>query len=429
MGQHDRAVAAVRVRILTPVDVNSAVAAKSLAIAEELSKHIEVDVVGEPTEFPRMAKFPVHPYPPSPKLSTPDFWLVALGSSGFHKAALHFLLEQPSLVMLHDLSLFGAATVETGTLAMDGAFGELIQSEYGPEALESAQRAQGQNDFGLDVELSFLRRYLRKAQGVITHSNFAVDAVRRNTVAPVRLARLPMTEPVETHERSNPVLLSLGHVNDNRSMPLILEALSLVAPELRPLYRVVGPINPDVRSRLEHRTRQLGISDSVIFTGRVTETELRRELGSASLFVNLRNPVLEAASDSLLRQMASGAPTIVYNHGCYAEVPDNTVVKLPLDTTPHALARQFERLLREPSVRVSLGTAAREYLQREHGVEQYATAVLELIAEVSSGQSRAEMLRRLARSMEGIGLLSDDPVVKSIAEAENFLFGPGNSDT
>jgi glycosyltransferase involved in cell wall biosynthesis len=423
MERHYRSAAGMRIRILTPIDEHSAIAAKSLIIAEELSKYADVDVVGEPTESPRLARFPIHPYPPSSLLPAPDFWLVALGNSGFHKSALHFVLEQPSVVMLHDLSLFGAASVEVGTASMSGSFGHLIHTEYGPAAHQSAALGENSRAFGYDTELSFLRRYLRKARGVITHSEYAAGLVRKNTVAPVRMARLPMTEPTEVGDRKNPTLMSLGHVNDNRSMPFIFQALSLLPSDQRPTFRIVGPVSPVQRSSLESLADRMGIRPWVHFTGRVTETALRKELASASLFVNLRNPILEAASDSLLRQMAGGAPVIVYDHGCYSEVPDDTVVKLALAAEPRHLASELGRLLRSESLRNAIGTSARNYVDAHHGVGQYVEVVLSLLQEVQRCRPRSEMVHRVGESMQSIGLLSDDAVVQTIAATESFLFG------
>ncbi len=413
----------MRVRILTPVDVTSAIATKTLAVAQEMSKYVDVDIVGEPTEFPRVTPFRVHPYPAPHNLPSPDIWMVALGNSGFHKAALRLVQTEQTIVMLHDLSLFGAASVDAGDASINGAFGRLIEEEYGAAVLARVAAAEGRRTFGFGEECRFLRRYLRNARGVITHSKFAVDVVQQATVAPVRLARLPLTDRIEIHDRVHPTLSSIGHVNDNRSIPLVLEALSLISAERRPSFRIVGPIAPEQRMRLGDMAQRLGIADSVVMTGRINESEMRDELGRAWMFVNLRNPVMEAASDSFLRQMANGAPVLVYDHGCYSEVPDGAAVKLPLTTNSQSLARQIMRLLESPAERASIGSAARAYVAQEHHVGQYVSVALELLRDVLMQQARMDMLHRLGRSMSAIGLVASDPVLDDIARAENFLFG------
>ncbi len=413
----------MKVRILTPIDERSAIATKTLAIAEQLSRYIEVDIIGEPTELPRVTSYPIHMWPPPQPLDEPDVWIVALGNSQFHKVALQVVQQKPTIVMLHDLSMFGAASVEVGSAAVNGPFGNLIEEEYGAQARLDAAALEGQRAFAYIREQNFLRRYLRKSVGVVTHSEFAVDMVRAATVAPVRLARLPLTDSVSTAHRTSPVMMSLGHVNANRSTPLILEALSLLPTAVRPQYRIVGPVAPEERLKLQNLSIRLGIHQSVVLTGRVGEDELRQELATASMFINLRNPVLEAASDSLLRQMAQGAPVLVYNHGCYAEVPDNAVVKLQLDTTPAELAREIEQLFVHPDRRDAIGRSAQRYVADAHRLDAYAQVLLGLINDAMLGRPRSDMLNRVGQSMSSIGIVANDPVVRNVARAEHFLFG------
>ena len=214
----------MRIRMLTPVDEHSAIAAKSLAIAEALAFHVEVDVVGEPTDFPRITSFPVHPLPLSPNLPPADFWLVALGNSPFNRAALQLVEREPTLVMLHDLTLLGGVVSIDRSATPSFSLGDLVESEYGAAVRRELSEPQTQGRAHYNLDYGMLEHYLRHARGVITHSRFAVEHVQARTTAPVRLAFLPLTEPARASQRSGqPVMLSLGHVNWNRSLTFVLE--------------------------------------------------------------------------------------------------------------------------------------------------------------------------------------------------------------
>ena len=63
-------------------------------------------------------------------------------------------------------------------------------------------------------------------------------------------------------------------------------------------------------------------------SGPLDRSAYESELAAADVFVCLRDPVLEAASASLIEEMATARPVVVYDVAHYRELPDDAVVKV-----------------------------------------------------------------------------------------------------
>ena len=61
--------------------------------------------------------------------------------------------------------------------------------------------------------------------------------------------------------------------------------------------------------------------------------QLQEVLARADVAVALRDPVLEGQSASVLTQLLSGTPVVVYDHAHYSELPDDAVVKVAPEYT------------------------------------------------------------------------------------------------
>ena len=98
-----------------------------------------------------------------------------------------------------------------------------------------------------------------------------------------------------------------------------------------------------------------GLSDVVRLTGWLSDARLWTEVTRADLVLNLRNPHLGESSGTLLNALLAGTAAVVWNHGWYAEFPDDVVWKVSSEAE---LAGALERLCRDPELRRRLGAEA-----------------------------------------------------------------------
>jgi phosphatidylinositol alpha-1,6-mannosyltransferase len=97
----------------------------------------------------------------------------------------------------------------------------------------------------------------------------------------------------------------------------LLEALAALRP-VRPAARLVFAGDGDDRPRLEERSRELGLRDSVFFTGAVSEATLRELYGRAAVFALPSRG--EGFGLVFLEAMRAGKPCVAYAGTAPAEI-------------------------------------------------------------------------------------------------------------
>jgi glycosyltransferase involved in cell wall biosynthesis len=122
----------------------------------------------------------------------------------------------------------------------------------------------------------------------------------------------------------------------------------------------------------------------VLITGYLDEDQFFRHIAAADCLVNLRYPSVGESSGTLTRALALGLPAIVYNFGPFAEIPNDVVIKVPLELgEPLALAAALDMLMHDPVQRQTLGEAARQHMRSHHSVQRSAGLYLDLVQSLS----------------------------------------------
>ncbi|KAB1659080.1 glycosyltransferase family 4 protein [Pseudoclavibacter sp. CFCC 11306] len=101
-------------------------------------------------------------------------------------------------------------------------------------------------------------------------------------------------------------LVFVGRVTEEKQIDVALRALASLPPELHVGFDIVG--GGDQLDRLKRLAVVLGVSDSVVFHGRVTDEHLRRVLSEGSVFV--MPSIAELQSIATMEAMASGLPVV-----------------------------------------------------------------------------------------------------------------------
>jgi glycosyltransferase involved in cell wall biosynthesis len=184
-----------------------------------------------------------------------------------------------------------------------------------------------------------------------------------------------------------------GALNANKCVDRLLDAVAASPALLADAeVRVIGPAEPAAREAVLAQAFHLGLGDRVSVSGALPRAAYNAEVAAASVLVCLRDPVLEAASASLLDGMASGAAVVVYDAGHYAELPDDAVSKVDPVGGREALVAALE-LLRSPELRAGLGRRAREDAAG-HTASSYADVL-------RAAGSRALTLRPTVHALAG----------------------------
>lgn len=153
-------------------------------------------------------------------------------------------------------------------------------------------------------------RVLRNAAAITTPTRRAADFLERNTyrrgVLPVSCGLRASDYTAVVGPRTANKLVFVGRVTLEKEIDVIIRALGRLDPALDASFTIVG--DGDQRKNLEKLVSELGLSDRVHFTGRVSDEELRRHLTEASVFTIAS--IAELQSIATMEAMASGLPIV-----------------------------------------------------------------------------------------------------------------------
>ncbi len=175
--------------------------------------------------------------------------------------------------------------------------------------------------------------------------------------------RILQSKPIDTSlvEKLNitkPYALFVGLLKPHKNVQTLLRAFALLPEQLRDSHQLVIAGKFDTAyPTLRKLSQELRLDDRVVFTGHVTEDELRALYAGAKVFVlpSLNEgyglPVLEA--------MAYGVPVIVSNSSSLPEVAgDAGILVDPHDD--HSISTALQRLLQDNELRKNLGERGRK---------------------------------------------------------------------
>jgi phosphatidylinositol alpha-1,6-mannosyltransferase len=235
------------------------------------------------------------------------------------------------------------------------------------EALRAAQQLVSISKFTL--ESASARHGLEKSESVFLAPTFLID----ESAAAGKRRSTALNQP--------PTVLTVGRLSASeryKGHDVMLDAWPNVLreiPEAR--YIIVG--DGDDRSRLESRTKQLGLTASVIFKGGVSSLELQSCYDECQVFamparteLNPTAPRGEGFGIVFLEAMAHGKPVVGPNVGAPTEFIHDGEHGLLVDpVNPTELARALIELLTHPERALQMGEAGREWVRQQYSYEMF----------------------------------------------------------
>jgi glycosyltransferase involved in cell wall biosynthesis len=433
----------MRIAWFTPFSTRSAIGEFSRHITDVLSGHAEVEIWTPDVE-------PLHPTdlrvigfsPGSLDLALLDQRDVIVYNMGDHlpfHVHIHAVSQRyPGIVILHDRVLHHlfAGLWLTGPEPTPQKYVERMETLYGDlggdvakASLLGERRPVWESDEEV-LEYPLYEEALLHAIGTITHSEHQADDVQKRWLGPVRSLHLPCYADVlqRVDELPSPAarsdsrlrLLSVGHVNPNKQTHRVVEILAS-DPDLaaRVHYTIVGPTDDfheyvaDLKRLVERNRDTL----SVDILGWRDDRELERLMAETDVFVNLRHPVMEGSSASLMRQLAFGRPVVCFDEGLFGELPADAAVQVPAGDFA-AVAGALRELVSDADRRRLIGAAGRSVAE-SYTEGRYVQGLLEFIEQARRAAPALNFLDRVAVELGRMGVDRRLPVFDGISDDFN----------
>jgi glycosyltransferase involved in cell wall biosynthesis len=423
----------MKVAFVTPMEERSAIAEVSLRVIQAVRHRWDIDIWYPACDRPRYTAVPTSPFVHGKKvareLASYDLVVFVLGNSPYHVEILAAARLVSGLVVMHDLSLIHllAAYDDEHQVDLLESVARLCGPPAAAIALDDYRLKPGGSLTDLAGLLPMTQVAMQNSLGVITHSHYAAEAISGQTAGLIAVAPLPNLQPLAgkgADDAGHEMLLVVaGVVNSNKCIDRLIEAVA-ASKKLRDhaRIRVVGSVSVEQRDYLAEVAAKAGLADRVELTGSLPLDEYDKALDDATVFVCLRDPVLEAASASLLDEMVRGRPVIVYNHGHYAELPDDAVIKVDPSGGQRALIQSLERLVSDLALGSDTGERGRDYVKSVHTAEAYARVLVDAGEAAMTAKAFIAGIRLLGRGLNRLGLDSDAYARVSAAAAFSALF-------
>ena len=261
---------------------------------------------------------------------------------------------------------------------------------------------------------------LDQATALIVHSSYVAERARAagfdGPLWRVPHPAWPMAavEPA-TDVSGEPLIGCFGFLNMNKRIPQLLEAFASFRRD-RPGARLLLAGAAGERFEVGRRLERLGLSEGVELRGYVPEERMWPLMAACDVLVNLRYPTMGETSGSVIRALSLGKPLLVSDVGWFGELPDDVVLKVPVD--------EHEVRVIEAALGVaadhgeSLGNAARAYVEREHALPDAADAYVRAL-ELAAGGAAVDdaVLWRIAEAAGEVGVDDASALVRAARDA------------
>ncbi|MDX2471630.1 MAG: glycosyltransferase [SAR324 cluster bacterium] len=364
----------------------------STELLPELSKHYEIelivaqknvtDLAHESSELPiRNVKWFKE------NAEQFDRVLYHFGNSPFHSHMFELLTNHPGVVVLHDFFLSDLVSFVHGRGLIPGFFEQSWYESHGFSALHQFKAADDKNMAIASYPCN--SRVISDAKGMIVHSASSIklaqewypqtDTDHWNIVPLVRVPNVKIAKE-DARKTLNLkddcfVICSFGILGSTKYNHRLFEAWldSDMSKNEKSMLIFVGE-----NDKAEYGRKQVsmiqknGVAGQVKITGWVDNDTFKNYLAAADVAVQLRGQTRGETSAAILDCMNYGLTTIVNAHGSMADLPDETVLKLPDEFTKEDLTKALQELEHNHEKRANIAQKGKENISRNHSPETCA---------------------------------------------------------
>jgi len=360
---------------------------------------------GAPVSASIQRRYEVEPLSELPKWTEREATLYQIGNEPrFHGAIYEMATRVPGVVVLHEFMLQHLIRGLTVDRRRTEKYVGIMRACYGERGEQAARRYLGTGASRDLWTYPLFESIVDASQGVIVHNRTARDRILASRpdaaveVVPHLLLHDSSVDPLPPAERaalkeqlgmpeSAFVVASFGLMSEAKRLEVALAAfagLRQQVPDAR-LY-LVGDASPfpGLNGLLQGE-----LGRGVVVTGRQDLESFVAYMQVVDVAVNLRYPSGGETSGTALRLLGLGQTVVVSTVGWLAEIPDDAVVKVPVDDREEqTLLAALSTLAEEPELARRLGANARRWALSRHAPDLVADLYVKAIQRLSSRQPR-----------------------------------------
>lgn len=322
-----------------------------------------------------------------------DRILYHVGNSPYHSYMLPILRQYSGIVVMHDFFMSGMLAYEEISIAQNQIWTQSLYYSHGYKSLKEKCGKNGieivKEQYPCNLEI------MQNAMAIIGHSPYSNDLLYKwygNLIEPMHiipLLRNPSKDFNKNEIRTKLniptdafIICSFGFIDPSKITHQILEAFlnsRLVADSKNYLIFVGENNGGEYGVSLLNQIKKAGLENRICITGWVSTETYQDYLMAADVGVQLRALSRGETSAAVLDCMNYGLATIVNATGSMAYLPKSLVLMHDEILSTAALIESFEYLEANEEERISLGSAAKEFIKTNHSPQKCASLYYDVI--------------------------------------------------
>jgi len=345
----------------------------------------------------------------------------------FHLYMLDLIKEYPGIVHLHDMvlhHLMGWITWMQGDLR---SYLGLLSKWYGEKVAFLCHELMKRDAMPWDTEvvtdLPLFEEFLQYADACIVNSKFAKNKVTQAfPELPVyRIVHvLKGMEIVEKDYKDDKTPLNIGvfgGIEPNKNVDIILESFSILNHHKSNWHlHIAGEVSDKCKSIPELPVK-LGISDKLVFHGRLEDKSFKKHLSEMDLIISLRFPTMGETSGVVTRSMQMGIPVIVTDIGWYAELPA-FLDKVPTTNMTENLAKLLLKYFNEKGYLAKKKQEFIQYSQNHMKVDEIVKNYLKILTIEHRRKSNCKIVEIISDIIDDLSIDDDSLIQNTIKKLE-----------
>ncbi len=216
---------------------------------------------------------------------------------------------------------------------------------------------------------------LRTADGVVCNSRFTAGLVRdiRPTPSDIIAFGSPLeNDPQPLPDNSVKEILTVGRIIERKGLEYLLRALPRILSQVPVRLYVVGGGEKHLEERLRAMAREFGLEDAVVFTGKISEADLKERYRRCDVYCH--PAIIDSRGDTeglgvvLLEALHYGRPVVASNVGGIPDVVrDGETGLLTRDKDPNDLAEKLLAVLTNPALARKLAEGGAKHARETFG--------------------------------------------------------------
>jgi glycosyltransferase involved in cell wall biosynthesis len=311
-----------------------------------------------------------------------DLLVYHMGNNPFHEYMYAMALKYPGLVIFHDPFLHHLQVHMTVAKKDEQGYREIMQYCLGNKGKTTAENALISYIWP-HFEYPLVKKLVDSSKGTIVHSKFAREIILKEAkTSLIKQIKMPISisNSIKNSKlreqlkisKDTLVIGSFGHVGFYKRLDVALKAFSefqKIFPNT--VFLIAGAFQTkEFEKEIHSLIKKLKIEKKVIKTGYVDDLFSYVEI--TDIVVQLRYPTAGETSIITLQIMGLGKPLLVSNVGSFKELPDDSVIKVNIDSLEEKTILSGLQTLSKNNTRSQLGNNAKKYVEFEHDPKKIA---------------------------------------------------------